>query len=151
MLLGGYWPHTEERVVDWAIGAFLLLPREAVKAAGSLSEEYFLFGEDMEWCFRLTNEGFPVVFVPQAALRHHGNQSAGQRAGEWRIRRTHQAKYQFCEDHLGPTRATLHRWVDRMGYRLRRELFRLLGLLSPRRKMMGENYEFILRAMRGGE
>jgi GT2 family glycosyltransferase len=151
MLLGGYWPHAEERVVDWAIGAFLLVPREAVEAAGSLSEDYFLFGEDMEWCFRLTKAGFPVVFAPEAALVHHGNQSAGQRAPEWRIRRTHQAKYQFCEDHLGRTRAGLHRWIDSMGYRVRRELFRLLGILSTRRKTMGENYAHILRAMKSDE
>ena len=151
VLLGGYWSHEGERTVDWAIGAFLMVPREAIERAGSLSEDYFLFGEDMEWCYRLREAGFPVVYLPDAKVVHHGNQSATQRAPEWRIRRTHQAKYQFCDDHFSPVRARLHRVVDRMGYRVRRELFRVMGMWSPERKAMGEDYAFILRAMVGGE
>ena len=151
VLLGGYWAHEQERTVDWAIGAFLMVPREAIDRAGSLSEDYFLFGEDMEWCYRLREAGFPVVYVPDAKVVHHGNESATQRAPEWRIRRTHQAKYRFCDDHFSPVRARLHRVVDRMGYRVRRELFRVMGMWSPSRKAMGEDYAFILRAMVGGD
>ncbi len=151
VLLGGYWSHEEERTVDWAIGAFLMVPREAIDRAGALSEDYFLFGEDMEWCYRLREAGFPIVFVPDAEVVHHGNQSATQRAPEWRIRRTHQAKYRFCDDHFSPARARLQRVIDRAGYRVRRELFRFLGMWSPARKAMGEDYAFILRAMDGGD
>lgn len=150
-LLGGYWSHEEERTVDWAIGAFLMVPREAIDRAGALSEDYFLFGEDMEWCYRMREAGFPTVFVPGAEVVHHGNQSATQRAPEWRIRRTHQAKYRFCDDHFSPARSRLQRVIDRTGYRVRRALFRLMGMWSPARKAMGEEYAFILGAMDSGD
>ena len=86
---------TVERDVDWVAGAFMLLPRAVFDATGGFSEAFFMYGEDMEWCYRLRRAGYPVRYVPSAKAIHHGNQSAGQLPPEWRIRRTHDAKYTF--------------------------------------------------------
>lgn len=142
-LLGGYWEHDSPRIVGWALGAFLLVPREAVEAAGALPEEYFLFGEDMEWCYRLHRAGFPVEFRPDVEILHHGNESAGQLPPEWRIRRTHEAKWDFLRLHFGSRRAAVLRWVHLLGYRVRVALFRTL----PGRKADAEYYEGLLRAV----
>ncbi|NIP58591.1 MAG: glycosyltransferase, partial [Gemmatimonadetes bacterium] len=75
LLLGGHWAHDEAREVDWALGAFLLVPGTAVEDAGLLPEEYPLFGEDIEWCWRLGRMGYPVRFCPDAEVVHHGNQA----------------------------------------------------------------------------
>lgn len=147
LLLGGYWPHDEERVVDWALGAFLLVPREAVDAAGLLPEEYPLFGEDVEWCWRLHRAGHPVRYCPDAEVIHHGNQSAGLQPSEWRIRRTHAMKRLFLRQHRGALRGFLHRWVDLLGYAVRATAFTVMGLWSGRRRSMAGEYRTILRVV----
>lgn len=151
LLLGGYWPHDEEREVEWAVGAFLFLPREAVDAAGPLPEEYALFGEDMEWCWRLRETGWPVRYVPDARVVHHGNRAAGQRAPEWRIRRTHAARRRFVREHRGRIGLLLHRAVELLGYGIRAALFTVMGLGSPRRAEQGREYRRILRVVAGRE
>lgn len=147
LLLGGYWPHDEAREVDWALGAFLLVPREGVEAAGLLPEEYPLFSEDMAWCWRLAEAGFPVRYCPGARVVHYGNQSAGQRPPAWRIEETHATKRIFLRERFGPARALLHRWVDVLGYAVRAVLFTVLGAWSARRRAMGREYRTILRVV----
>jgi len=149
LLLGGHWSHDEAREVDWALGAFLLVPGTAVEDAGLLPEEYPLFGEDIEWCWRLGRAGYPVRYCPDAEVVHHGNQAAGRRPPEWRIRRTHATKYLFCRRHYGPVRALLHRGVDLLGYTVRAVLFTLLGLVSRRRRAQAGEYRRILRVLLG--
>lgn len=147
ILLGGYWSHDEARTVDWALGAFLLAPAEAVDAAGPLPEEYPLFGEDLEWCWRLREAGYPVRYCPEAEVVHYGNQSAGQRPAAWRIRRTHAMKRLFLRLHHGPVRGLVHRWVDLLGYALRAAAFTFAGPFSERRRRMGREYRTILRVI----
>jgi len=147
LLLGGHWDHDEEREVDWALGAFLLVPRAALDAAGPLSEAFSLFGEDLEWCWRLRSSGFPVRYLPRAEVVHHGNQSAGQRPPAWRILRTHETKYLFCRRAYGPLRERLHRGVDLIGYAIRSVLFTVLGTVSSRRRAQGVEYRRILRIL----
>ncbi|HSR41194.1 MAG TPA: hypothetical protein VLL48_03460, partial [Longimicrobiales bacterium] len=80
---------------------------------------------------------------------HHGNQAAGRRPPEWRIRRTHATKYFFCRRHHGAARALLHRGVDLLGYGVRAALFTLLGLVSARRREQAAEYRRILRVLLG--
>ena len=144
LLLGGYWSHDEAREVDWALGAFLLVSREALDAAGLLPEEYPLFGEDMAWCWRLRQAGYPVRYCPGARVVHHGNQSAGQLPPAWRIQKTHATKRIFLRERFGPVRSLLHRWVDVLGYTVRATLFTVMGLWSRRRRAMAREYRRIL-------
>lgn len=144
LLLGGYWPHDEAREVDWALGAFLLVPRAAVEEAGLLPEEYPLFGEDMSWCWRLGRAGYPVRYCPDARVVHYGNQSAGQQPPAWRIRKTHATKRIFLGERFGPLRALIHRWIDVLGYAIRATLFTIMGAWSRRRRAMGREYRTIL-------
>jgi GT2 family glycosyltransferase len=147
LLLAGYWDHARERNVDWVIGAFLLVPSAAIQAAGLLPEEYFIFGEDMAWCHRLTAAGFPVRFLPVDGAIHHGNQSGGQLPPEWRIARTHRMKYKFCEAEFGRVRTRLHRTVDLVSYVVRVALFSLLSAWQPRRRDQLAEYKHIVRTL----
>ena len=142
LLWGGYWDHDSECTVEWAIGAFLAVPRRALDAAGLLPEEYELFGEDMEWCWRLREAGFPVRFLPSAEVVHHGNRSAGLREPAWRVRRTHAAQDRFLEAHYGRVHADAIRAAQRLGYRVRRRLLPLIG-----RGDDGRRYDQILSAL----
>jgi GT2 family glycosyltransferase len=84
-LLAGYWDHDSERDVDWVSGAFMLLPREVFARTGGFSEEYFMYGEDMEWCYRIRQAGWRIRYYPQASVCHQDHGSSDQRWGDRRI------------------------------------------------------------------
>lgn len=51
-----------EEIVDWINGAFLMVKREAAEKAGLLDEDFFLFSEEIEWCYRLGKQGTMVIY-----------------------------------------------------------------------------------------
>lgn len=75
------WEHDRERQVDWAVGAAWLVRRTAVEAIGGLDESFFMYAEDVEWCWRARDAGWGVWFTPDAVVRHIGNASGAQRYG----------------------------------------------------------------------
>lgn len=48
--------------VDWISGAFLMVKRTAVENSGLMDEDFFLYGEEVEWCSRLKKAGSLVLF-----------------------------------------------------------------------------------------
>jgi N-acetylglucosaminyl-diphospho-decaprenol L-rhamnosyltransferase len=56
--------------VDAVVGACMLLRREAVAQAGLLDEQFFMYGEDLDWCLRIHNAGWRVVYFPDAIVHH---------------------------------------------------------------------------------
>jgi GT2 family glycosyltransferase len=63
--------------VDWVDGSCLMIRREAVEAVGLLDEQYFLYGEEVDWCYRVKRAGWRVVAVRAASALHHRGQSTG--------------------------------------------------------------------------
>jgi GT2 family glycosyltransferase len=77
----GHWDHRREREVDWAVGAAWLLRREAIEDVGPLDERFFMYAEDLEWCWRARHKGWQVRFDPGALVIHIGDASGAQRTG----------------------------------------------------------------------
>lgn len=73
------WAHDESRYVGWAVGAALLVPRPVLEAVGGLDDSFFMYGEDVEWCWRMRRAGFRVWFAADAVVRHVGGASGEQR------------------------------------------------------------------------
>jgi asparagine synthase (glutamine-hydrolysing) len=80
-LLGGYWQEDEERDVDWVAGSFMLFPRKVFEDTGGFSEKYFMYGEDMEWCYRIRERGWPIRHYPEASIIHLDHRSSDLRWG----------------------------------------------------------------------
>jgi GT2 family glycosyltransferase len=78
-LLENAWQHDSPRAVGWAIGAALLVSREVLTSVGGLDERFFMYGEDVEWCWRMHDAGYRIWFEPAAVVRHVGGASAEQR------------------------------------------------------------------------
>jgi GT2 family glycosyltransferase len=56
--------------VDWVTGALLIVRRAAIQAVGLLDESYFLYWEDLDWCYRMRQAGWSVYHVPAARAIH---------------------------------------------------------------------------------
>lgn len=65
------WDHEETRQVDWCIGASLLVRREAVDDVGMMDERFFMYFEDVDWCYRMHQRGWRVIYLPASRMIHH--------------------------------------------------------------------------------
>ena len=81
LLLGGHWDHARRRRVPRLSGAAMLIRREMVDEVGGLDERFHMYGEDVEWCLRITRGGWRMVHEPEAVVMHHGSGSSKQRWG----------------------------------------------------------------------
>ena len=65
-----------ELEVDSVCGACMLVRREAIEQAGLLDECFFMYGEDLDWCWRIKEAGWTVRYVPGSVVKHqHGGSS----------------------------------------------------------------------------
>ncbi len=71
-------PDDEIQPVDWAVGAALLIRREALHQVGLLDEEFFMYSEELDWCYRLKAQGWEVVYLPTAQVVHQEGRSSEQ-------------------------------------------------------------------------
>jgi GT2 family glycosyltransferase len=114
-LLPGTWQHDEERPVGWAVGAALLLRRAAVEQVGPFDDSLFMYGEDLDWCWRAHERGWQTWFTPAAVVRHVGNASGEQRWGESRDRVVIGSANRVVAQHLPAGRARVWRGLNAAG------------------------------------
>jgi GT2 family glycosyltransferase len=76
----GWWNRDTERDVDVVSGMFMLVRREAIEQVGLMDEDYFVYAEETDWCFRFRRAGWRRVFTPVARIIHRdgGNKSTDQ-------------------------------------------------------------------------
>ncbi len=74
-LLEPAWDHRRAREVDWAVGAALLMRREAIAEVGGFDERFFMYAEDLAWCHQAVKLGWTIRFDPSALVVHVGNAS----------------------------------------------------------------------------
>jgi GT2 family glycosyltransferase len=68
------------RVVDWAVGAILLMSRECYEALGGWDESFFLYSEETDLCLRARDRGFLTRYEPLSVATHISGQSG---RNEW--------------------------------------------------------------------
>ena len=115
LMLEGDWNHDREREVDWAIGAALLIPREAYLDVGGFDERFFMYVEDLEWCWRARRRGWQIRFEPSAVVRHDGNASGEKRYGARRISAHYANTYRFFRREHGRAATLAYRALNLAG------------------------------------
>ena len=65
--------------VEQVPGSFMLIRREVIEKIGGLDEKFYLWFEDVDYCFRAKKAGFKVWYVAEAAIIHYGGQSFAQK------------------------------------------------------------------------
>lgn len=82
------WDHNSTEEVDWVLGAALMVRRAAISEVGPMDERFFLYFEDVDWCYRMKAAGWRTYYLPDTRLVHHyRRQSADARFG--RAKRAH--------------------------------------------------------------
>ncbi|MFH1690123.1 MAG: sugar transferase [Candidatus Eisenbacteria bacterium] len=69
--------HERSREVDWVIGACMIVRKAALADFGGMDERFFLYFEDVDWCYRVWQSGWKVWYVADSVMRHrHARESA---------------------------------------------------------------------------
>ncbi len=68
----GGFDHESVTEAEFVMGAALLVRREAVDEVGGADESFFLFSEEVDWCYRFEQAGWQVFFTPEAEVVHVG-------------------------------------------------------------------------------
>jgi N-acetylglucosaminyl-diphospho-decaprenol L-rhamnosyltransferase len=67
--------YASPRIVDWALGAAILMSRECYDSLVGWDESYFLYSEETDLCLRARDKGFLTVYEPSSVVVHIGGQS----------------------------------------------------------------------------
>lgn len=65
-----YLDPDQEAEVDSVVGAFMMVRREAMEQAGLLDETFFMYGEDIDWAYRIQKSGWKIIYHPQVTVKH---------------------------------------------------------------------------------
>ncbi len=134
--------------VDWVVGACLLVRREAYEQVGGLDEGFFMYSEELDWCKRIKDAGWEVVYLPTATVLHHEGKSSEQVVPARHIR-FQTSKVRYFRKHHGSLQAEALRWflLATYVYQLAREGLKwLVGHKRPLRVERMRAYRQVLRS-----
>jgi len=83
-----YLGHLDERQthpVDILSGAFLMTKKSVMDKTGGFDEQFFMYGEETDWCYRFKQAGWKVIFAPIAQIIHLGGASSARVKPEMRL------------------------------------------------------------------
>ena len=110
--------------VDHPLGAAMMVRAETIAEVGLLDEGFWMYCEEIDWCWRMRQAGWRAYCVPAAQVVHHAGRSTGQVrvasfAALWRSR------LRLYDKHYPPSRRRLARWLVRLGMRWQMRLSRV--------------------------
>lgn len=73
----GYKNLDEVHEIDSATGAFMLVRKEVGNEVNWFDEDYFWYGEDIDFCYRVKQKGWKIMFVPTVKISHLKGASSG--------------------------------------------------------------------------
>jgi len=94
--------YQKERELDWVTGAFMVVKRELIEAGLRWDESYFMYTEDVDFCFRAKKLGWKIMYTPKWSVLHFGGASGtrektilGEFRGIKKFYRKHFPKWQM--------------------------------------------------------
>ena len=140
------WSFDEPRPVEIIKGACILLRREALEQVGFLDERYFMYTEEMDLCYRLSQAGWQLWWVPQAVVTHHGEASSRLEAEKMYVQ-LYLSKGQFHRKFGGEHQARRFRRLLQFAYTPRWLATALAARFSPRWAARARTYRRLLAAL----
>lgn len=104
--------------VDSVVGAFMLIRKSVIDKIGLLDESFFMYGEDLDYCWRCKEAGFKVWYYPKTFITHYKGASSAKipfRSLKW----FHQAMRIFYKKHYSQNYPTVFNWLVYSGIYLR--------------------------------
>lgn len=123
--------------VDEISGACILARKSAVDAVGTLDERFFMYYEEVDWCYRMRQGGWRVYYLPSAEVKHHWAQGVIKSGVLDANRILYRSQYLYFRKHHGLLQAIMLRGLSAL----------LLAVLSAKYKVFPPK----VKATEGGE
>jgi N-acetylglucosaminyl-diphospho-decaprenol L-rhamnosyltransferase len=124
---------TGTRPVGWVQSSAMMVRREAAEHVDWLDPEFFVYSDETDFCKRLWDAGWKVLYVPSARAIHHDQMARDASGAERRTVEYHRNRNRYLRKHLGRVEAFLMRPVLAWPYLLRAAAAVLLPGHSSRR------------------
>ena len=115
---------TENKIheVDCLMGAFMLIKKEVIDEIGYIDERFYMYGEDIDFCYRAKKRGWKIVYYPKVSITHHHGGTTRQKgiSSLWLF---HYAMYQYYQKHFASTSFLLINLITYLAILLRFLLF----------------------------
>lgn len=85
--------------VDSVSGAFLMVRRRLFNEAGRFDEAFFMYGEDLDLCYRIKEKGYKIIYYPEAIITHLKGQSGLHKSSKFVIYHFYNAMIIFYNKH----------------------------------------------------
>ena len=125
-----YLPDDVQTEVDSVVGACMLVRASVVREVGLLDETYFMYGEDLDWAFRIKQYGWKIMYVPSVIVHHYKRASSNQRPIQ-SIRAFYDAMRVFHRKHYAPTTPAPLNFAIEAGITLKEYLSLGRNLIRP--------------------
>jgi GT2 family glycosyltransferase len=136
-------------VVDWVTGACLLTRHEVYEQIGGLDEAYFMYSEELDWCKRIKEEGWQIVYLPTAQVLHHVGKSSEQAVTHRHIN-FQRAKLRYYRKYHGRFPATTLRIFLLCNYVWQIKLEVIKGILGHKRPLRWQRIKSYWQVVRSG-
>jgi GT2 family glycosyltransferase len=110
---------TGTRPVGWVQSSAMLVRRDAAEQVGWLDPEFFVYSDETDFCKRLSDAGWKILYVPSARAVHHDQMALDTGGAERRTVEYHRNQDRYLRKHFGRTEAFLLRPVLAWPYLLR--------------------------------
>ncbi len=135
--------YKSSKFVDWVTAACMMVRKEAINKAGLLDEKIFMYGEEMEWCYRIKKAGYIVVYNSESETLHlKGASGSGEDAG---IIEEFKALNYFYNKHKPFWQELILRGLLKFGALLRLVLFGIIGKYPKRIILYAKAYHLVGR------
>jgi N-acetylglucosaminyl-diphospho-decaprenol L-rhamnosyltransferase len=104
------WDLKTPRLVDALQGACIILRRKALDQVGLLDEDFFIYSEEVDLCYRLRKSGWEIFWVPQSRVVHLGGQSTQQASKEMFLH-LYRGKLLYFRKHHGWLAALIYKAI----------------------------------------
>lgn len=143
-----YWNYDDTREVDSIMGAFMLVRASALDAVGLMDESYFMYSEEVDWCFRFKKANWKIYFHPDVEAVHLWGGSASQVKTKMHVQ-MYRSRVMFFRKNYGQLSAALLKLLLGLSCLLRIGPGALYYLVKPQGQQKREASWQLLRALPG--
>ncbi len=112
-----YLPPNVTTEVDSVVGAFMLIRGEALNQVGLLDEQFFMYAEDLDLCYRIKQQGWQVWYNASVTVLHYKGQSSRQRSAFANVK-FYETMRLFHDKHFKQQTFFLLNWLIYLGITL---------------------------------
>jgi N-acetylglucosaminyl-diphospho-decaprenol L-rhamnosyltransferase len=118
------------------MGAFMIARKELITQIGGFDEDFFLYGEDQDLCWRIRQKGFSIGHIEEARVYHWGGQSEAQTPPAAIYAKKIKAEYLFYQKHYLPATINRIKKAQRIKARYRLATLKLLAFFVSNKKQL---------------